>query len=92
MLLEVDGAYGKHVMKLSETLIVPSINVNFFSLQRVIKGGYLPVYGEVEGKCLINKKTQFGELIQVATMSVVNGRSTLDCRLVEHSVSSSGAA
>ena len=33
VLLEVDGAHGKHVMKLSETLIVPSISVNLFSLQ-----------------------------------------------------------
>ena len=36
VLIEVDGADGKHIMKLSETLIVPSINVNLFSLQRVI--------------------------------------------------------
>ena len=79
-------------MKLSETLIIPRINVNLFSLQRVIKGGSLPVYGAVEGKCLMKKKTQSGELVQVAKMSVVNGRCTLDCQLVEHSFSSSGAA
>ena len=92
VLLEVDGAHGKHVMKLSETSIVPSIDVNLFSLQRVTRGGYLPAYGEVEGKCQIKKKTQSGELVQVATMSVVNGRCTLDYQLVEHSFSSSGAA
>ena len=80
-------------MKLSETLIVPSINVNFFFLQRVIKAGFVPVYGEVEGKCIIKKKTASGELVQMATMTVVNGRSTLDCVIVyDSSNGSSGAA
>ena len=92
VLLEVDGANGKHIMRLSETLIVPNINVNLFSLQRVIQGGYIPVYGEVEGKCLIKKRSADGDLVQVATMSVLRGRATLDCRLVEHFDGSSGAA
>ena len=92
VLLEVDGANGKHIVKLCETLIVPSINVNLFSLQRVIDGGFLPVYGEVEGKCLIKKRSKFGDLIQVASMTVVGGRATLDCRLVDHTDSNSGAA
>ena len=68
VLLEVDGEHGKHVMHLRETLIVPDINVNLFSLQRVIDGGYLPVYGEVDGKCVIKKRTPSGGLQQVATM------------------------
>ena len=33
VLLEVDGEHGKHVMQLRETLIVPDISVNLFSLQ-----------------------------------------------------------
>ena len=32
VLWEVDGERGKHVIKLSETLIVPGIKVNLFSL------------------------------------------------------------
>ena len=32
VLLEVDGANGKHIVKLREMLIVPNINVNLFSL------------------------------------------------------------
>ena len=92
VLLEVDGEHGKHVMKLSETLIVPDINVNLFSLQRVIKHGYLPVYGEVEGKCIIKKRTSAGSLVQVAAMSVIDGRSTLDCKIVDICRSGSGAA
>ena len=91
VLLEVDGELGKHVMQLRGTLIVPNISVNMFSLQRVIVGGYLPDYGEVEGKCVIKKRTPSGGLQQVATMIVVKDRSTLDCKLVEHD-SSSGAA
>ena len=82
MLLEVDGANGKRIMKLHETLIVPSIKVNVFSLQRVISKGYLPVYGEVEGKCLIKKRNEGGDFSQVATMTIINGRSTLDCQSV----------
>ena len=92
VLLEVDGADGKHIMKLQETLIVPNINVNLFSLQRVINKGFLPVYGEVKGKCLIKKMIEGGGCSQVATMTVINGRSTLDCRPVDTSHSSSGAA
>ena len=92
VLLEVDGANGKRIMKLHETLIVPHINVNLFSLQRVLNHGFIPVYGEVEGKCLIKKRTADGGLSQVATMTVINGRSTLDCRLLNNSDSSSGAA
>ena len=91
VLIEVDGEHGKHTMRLSETLIVPDINVNLFSLQRVIKMGYLPVYGEVEGKCLIKKRIPSGALVQVAAMSVVNGRSTLDCKLLELDCSSGAA-
>lgn len=47
-------------MKLHETLIVPNINVDMFSLQRVVKNGLLPLYGEVEGKCIIKKKIDSG--------------------------------
>lgn len=42
LLLELDGVDGK-------TLIVSNINVNLFSLQRVVKNGFLLIYGEVEG-------------------------------------------
>ena len=61
MLLEVDGANGKRIMKLHEIVIVPNNNVNMFSLQRVVKC-FPPVYGEVKGKCLIKKRTEDGGL------------------------------
>ena len=80
ILIEVDGDSGKRVIKLSQTLIVPGIRVNLFSLQRVFDKGYLPVFGDIDGKVLIKKMGQEGSLEQVATMSVHRGRLTLDCR------------
>ena len=82
VLLEVNGHSGKSVVKLSQTLVVPGIRVNLFSLERVVGKGYLPVFGEIDGKVLIKKRGQKGSLEQVATMSVSRGRLTLDCRQV----------
>ena len=74
-----------------ETLIAPSINVNLFSLQRVLKNGFLPVYDEVEGKCIIKKNIDGGGYSEVATMTVINGRATLDCKFLNNCDSNSGA-
>ena len=63
VLLEVDGPGGKHVIKLEETLIVPEITVNLFSLQRVLDLGYLRIYGEVANKCIIKKLDSTGATI-----------------------------
>ena len=49
-----------------------------------MKNGFLLVYGEVEGKCIIEKKIDGGGYSQVATMTVIDGRAILDCRLVEN--------
>ena len=75
----MDGADGKTTIRLDETLIVPGITVNQFSLQRVLDMGYLPVYGEVPDKCVIKKVATDGALTQVATMTIKKGRATLDC-------------
>ena len=79
VLLEVDGDNGKRIMKLHQTLIVPNINVNLFSLQRVTNHGFWPIYGEVDGKCVIEKNMYDGGYSQVATMTVIDGRATLEC-------------
>ena len=71
VLLQVDGADGKHTIRLDETLIIPGISVNFFSLQRVLKMGYLPECTEVPDKCVIKKVAADGSLTQVATMTIV---------------------
>ena len=76
--LQVDGEEGKLVIRLEQILIIPNISVNLFSLQRVITKGYLPVYGEVANKCLIKRKTDTGDMVQFATLSIENGRPTLD--------------
>ena len=73
MLLQVDGANGKNTIRLDETLIVPGITVNFFSLQRVLELGYLPVYSEIPDKCVIKKVAADGAFTQVATMTIKKG-------------------
>ena len=79
VLLQVDGEDGKKTIRLDETLIVPGITVNLFSLQRVLDMGYLPVYGEVADKCIIKKVAADGALTQIATMTIKKGIATLDC-------------
>ena len=87
-----NGEKGKRVIRLERTLIIPNISVNLFSLQRVITKGYLPVYKEVKNKCLIKRKTENFGMVQVATLSIKNGRVTLDCKLVDIPTRSSGPA
>lgn len=76
VLLQVDGANGKRVIRLDETLIVPDIKVNLFSLQRVVNKGFPSVYGEVDGKCIIMQKSDKGDMTQYASMTMKNGRAT----------------
>ena len=92
VLLQVDGADGKQTIRLDETLIIPGISVNLFSLQRVLDMGYLPVYVEVPKKCVIKKVGADGTLTQVATMTIVKGRSTLDCDPTTSPLRTSGPA
>ena len=92
VLLQVDGEDGKKTIRLDETLIVPSITINLFSLQRVLDMGYLPVYGEVADKCIIKKVATDGALIQIETMTIKKGRATLDCDPTSSPRRSSGPA
>ena len=92
VLLQVDGSEGKRVIRLDETLIVPGIRVNLFSLQRLLDLGYNPVFGEVANKCIIKKVDAKGAATQVATMTVIKGRSTLDCEYFNSPRRSSGPA
>ena len=92
VLLRVDGVDEKHTIRLDETLIIPGISVNLFSLQRVLKMGYLSVYTEVPNKCVIKKVAADGSPSQVATMTIVKGRSTLDCDPTTSSLRTSGPA
>ena len=84
LLLEVDNTDGKRKMKLQETLIVPNNKVDLFSLYRVVKNGFWPMYVEVVGKCIIKKKIDSGGNTQAATMTVIDVRATLGYRLVEN--------
>lgn len=80
----------KCIIRLDQTLIVPDIKVNLFSLQRLINKGYVPVYGEVDNKCIIKRKDDNGVLRQHASMTMRNGRATLDCKFVDGSLRCSG--
>ena len=92
VLLQVDGHDGKMTIRLDETLIVPEITVNLFSMQRVLDMGCLPVYGEVANKCIIKKVDDSGAAVQIATMSITKGRATLDCQPTSSPRRSSGSA
>ena len=88
--MRVDGADRKRILQLKQTLIIPDIKVNLFSIQRLINKGYLPVYDEVDGKCIIKKNNDNGVLEQYATMTMRNGRAILDCELVDGNLQGSG--
>ena len=72
-------------MKLHETLIVANINVNLFSLQRVVKKNILLVYGEVEGKCIMKRISMVVDTAddEMATMAVIDGRATIDNQVAD---------
>ena len=86
VLLQVDGEGGKKTIRLDETLTIPGISVNLFSLQRVVDMGYLPVYEEVPDKCVVKKVATDGTLTQVATMTIKKGRATLDSDPTDYSM------
>ena len=41
------------------------------------------MYGEVDGKCIIKRKDDNGVFRQYASMTMRNGRATLDCELID---------
>ena len=67
--------------------LTPSIRFLCYKLPKGLTGRseFLPVYGEVDGKCVIKKRIEDGGNSQVATMTVIDGRATLDCRVVKNS-------
>ena len=50
------------------------------------------MYGEVDGKCIIKRKDDNGVFRQHATMTMRNGRATLDCEQIKSTLRSSGLA
>ena len=81
--MEVDSALGKQPLRLTNVLLIESIDFNILSLQRLRAAGFIPVYAEVEGKVVIKKRLPTGALEQVALLSEsIEGRLTLDCKIL----------
>ena len=82
VLLQVDSATGKRELKLSNVLLIESMQFNILSLQRVLANGYIYVFNIIPGKTVVQKKLPTGAMEQVALFSQSKqGRLTLDCTM-----------
>ena len=66
--LIVQSARGPGPLQLKEVLYIPSMNFNLFSLQKVIKAKYIPVFDELHNKCVIKKTLPTGHKEQIAVV------------------------
>ena len=62
VILEVDSASGKQPLRLTNVLLIESMDFNILSLQKLRAVGFIPVYAEVEGKVLIKKRLSTGAM------------------------------
>ena len=70
---------GSRNLLLSEVLYIPTMDFNLLSLQKIIKANCIPVFGQIQDKCIIKKLLQDGEQEQIALLDNANGRLTLEC-------------
>ena len=83
VMVEVDSAIGKQPLRLTNVLLIESMEFNILSLQKMRAAGFIPVYAEVEGKVVIKKRLPTSALEQVALLSKsIEGRLTLDCKIL----------
>ena len=85
--LIVQSTTGPRLLPLTEVLYIPTMTFNLFSLQKVIKLGFIPVFGELSNKCIIKKHLHTGDMEQIALLSITNGRLTLECHLAPKTLS-----
>ena len=57
------------------------MSFSILSLQKLVDANYVPVFGEIPQKVVVKKVLQSGQLEQIALMTVLRGRLTLDCTL-----------
>ena len=69
VMLEVDSAWGKRPLRLTNVLLIDTMYFNILSLQKMRAADFIPVYDEVEGKVVIKRKLPTGGLEQVALLS-----------------------
>ena len=79
--LIVQSATGPRPLLLKEVLYIPNMNFNLFSLQKIIKENYIPVFDEMKEKCIIKKTLPTGHKEQIALLTIIEGRPTLECHL-----------
>ena len=83
VMVEVDSAIGKQPLRLTNVLLIESMDFNILFLQKLRAAGFIPVYAEVEGKVVIKKRLSIGALEQVALQfESKEGRLTLDCTIL----------
>ena len=53
--LVTQSATGPRNLLLSEILYIPTMDFNLLSLQKIIKANCIPLFGEIQNKCIIKK-------------------------------------
>ena len=82
-MLQVDSAYGKKNLRLTNVLLIESMQINILSLQKLRAAGFVYPFIEVPGKAVIKKHLPGGQLEQVAFMTESKAwRLTLDCTII----------
>ena len=77
--LVTQSSTGPRNLILSEVLYIPTMDFNLLSLKNIIKANCIPMFGEIQDKCIIKKILQHGKQEQIALMDITNGRLTLEC-------------
>ena len=82
IMLQVDSATGKRQIKLSNVLLIKSMQFNILSLQKVLATGYIYTFNLITGKVVVQKQLPTGAMEQVALFTKSKlGRLTLDCTM-----------
>ena len=85
--LMVQSATGARLLRLTEVLYIPAMAFNLLSLQKIIQGSFIPVFGEMKDKCILKKVLPTGAMEQIALLSIADGRLTLECHLARKPLS-----
>ena len=85
VMLEVDGEKGKELLRLDNVLLIECMSFNIFSLQKCRDAEFWYVFKEVPGKVVLKREVTNGVVQQLALMTEIHGRMTLDCRILPSS-------
>ena len=68
VMLQVDPATGKRELKLSNVLLVESMQFNIMSLQKFLATGYIYTFNLIPGKVVVQKQLPTEAMEQVALL------------------------